>query len=106
MGENVPSVVAIAPATPFVLAIGVSTMMATVLIMVIYLIDDAFPRASISIPTAVGVPAGIIFLFLGRIWLLCHRGELHDDPVAFALKDRISLVLGAAMVTLFAVAVA
>jgi hypothetical protein len=48
----------------------------------------------------------IIFLFLARLWLKCHRGELHDDPVAFALKDRISLLYGAAMAALFAAAIA
>src|SRR5271157_477151 len=86
---------------PLVLAIGISTMMATVLIMVIYLIDDAFPTGFYRHPDMLwGFPV-IIFLFLARIWLLCHRGELHDDPVAFALKDRISLLLGAAMVALF-----
>ena len=91
---------------PLVLAIGISTMMATVLIMVIYLIDDAFPTGFYRHPDMLwGFPV-IIFLFLARIWLLCHRGKLHDDPVAFALKDRISLLHGAAMITLFAAAVA
>jgi 4-hydroxybenzoate polyprenyltransferase len=91
---------------PLVLAIGISTMMATVLIMVIYLIDDAFPTGFYRHPDMLwGFPI-IIFLFLARIWLLCHRGELHDDPVAFALKDRISLLHGAAMVALFVVAIA
>jgi len=47
----------------------------------------------------------IIFLFLARLSLLCHRGKLHDDPVAFALRDRISLFHGAAMVALFVAAV-
>ena len=90
---------------PFVLAVGISTMMATVLIMVIYLIDDAFPTGFYRHPDMLwGFPV-IIFLFLARIWLMCHRGELHDDPVAFALKDRISLILGSAMVALFASAI-
>ena len=91
---------------PLVLAIGISTMMATVLIMVIYLIDDAFPTGFYRHPDMLwGFPV-IIFLFLARIWLLCHRGELHDDPVAFALKDGISLLHGAAMVALFVAAIA
>lgn len=32
-----------------------------------------------------------LFLFwVSRIWLLAHRGQLHDDPVLFALRDRMS----------------
>lgn len=90
---------------PFVLATGVATMMATVLIMVIYLIEDAFPTGFYKHPDFLWGFAVIVFLWLARIWLLCHRGELHDDPVAFALKDRISLFYAAAMGAVFIAAV-
>lgn len=37
-----------------------------------------------------------IFLlyWISRIWLKTHRGLMHDDPVVFALKDKISLMIG------------
>jgi hypothetical protein len=35
-----------------------------------------------------GFPA-IIFLWLARIWVFCHRNKLRDDPVAFALMPRL-----------------
>lgn len=36
----------------------------------------------------------IIMLFwITRIWLLAHRGQVHDDPIVFALKDRVSLAI-------------
>jgi 4-hydroxybenzoate polyprenyltransferase len=42
------------------------------------------------------LPAAVVF-FLCRVWLKLERGEMHDDPVLFALKDRVSwLVLGGA----------
>jgi hypothetical protein len=79
-------------------------MMATVLIMVIYLVEDAFPAGYYKHPHCLwGFPL-VIFLWLARIWLLCHRGDLHDDPVAFALKDRLSIFYGAVMVVLFGAA--
>jgi 4-hydroxybenzoate polyprenyltransferase len=91
---------------PLLLALGVGAMIATVLIMVIYLVEDAFPVGYYKNPHFLwGFPV-IIFLWLGRIWLLAHRGELQDDPVAFALKDRVSLIYGATMVLIFAAAVA
>ena len=37
----------------------------------------------------------LLFLWIGRIWLLANRGEMHDDPVIFALRDRVSYLLGA-----------
>lgn len=86
---------------PLMLALGVGSMMATVLIMVLYLVQDAFPAGLYKHPDFLwGFPA-VIFLWLSRIWLMCHRDELHDDPVAFALKDRHSLFYGAVMVALF-----
>lgn len=42
------------------------------------------------------VPLLIYWLF--RVWLLASRGELDDDPVVFALRDRMSLVVGALVV--------
>ena len=38
------------------------------------------------------VPLLIYWLF--RVWLLASRGELDEDPVVFALRDRLSQLLG------------
>jgi len=37
----------------------------------------------------------LMLLWLYRVWLLGSRGEMDGDPVIFALRDRLSLVLGA-----------
>lgn len=42
------------------------------------------------------VPLFIYWLF--RVWLLASRGELDDDPVVFAIQDRVSLAIGALVV--------
>jgi 4-hydroxybenzoate polyprenyltransferase len=90
---------------PLFLALGVGTMMASVLIMVIYLVEDALPAGYYNHPQFLwGFPI-VIFLWLSRIWLLCHRDELHDDPVAFALKDYPSLLYAGMMLILFVAAV-
>ena len=86
------------------MTIGVGAMLATVLVMVIYLIADAFPESFYKHSAFLwGFPI-VIFLWLSRIWLLCHRGQLNDDPVVFALKDKLSLFYGAMMVALFGAA--
>jgi 4-hydroxybenzoate polyprenyltransferase/phosphoserine phosphatase len=38
-----------------------------------------------------------MILWLCRVWLLASRGELNEDPVAFALTDPPSLFIGAAV---------
>ena len=32
----------------------------------------------------------LLLFWVNRVWLLAHRGEMHDDPLVFALKDRVS----------------
>ena len=29
------------------------------------------------------------------MWLKAERGEMHDDPIVFAAKDKVSLVVAA-----------
>jgi 4-hydroxybenzoate polyprenyltransferase/phosphoserine phosphatase len=38
-----------------------------------------------------------LIYWLNRVWLLASRGELDDDPVVFAMRDRASLAVGAAV---------
>lgn len=39
----------------------------------------------------------LLILWLCRLWLLASRGELEEDPLIFALTDRASLAIGAAV---------
>ena len=82
---------------PLTLSLGVASMLGAITIMVLYLIEDAFHRAFYVSPVFLWAFPPVLFLFLGRVWLIGQRGQLHDDPVAFALKDRTSLLLGAMM---------
>ena len=47
----------------------------------------------------------LMILWLCRVWLLASRGLLNEDPLVFALTDKQSLVIGAAViaVVLFAI---
>jgi hypothetical protein len=36
----------------------------------------------------------ILLYWITRVWIKTHRGLMHDDPVLFALKDRISILSG------------
>jgi 4-hydroxybenzoate polyprenyltransferase len=40
----------------------------------------------------------ILLFWTSRILILTHRGEMLDDPVLFAARDRISLICGALMI--------
>jgi 4-hydroxybenzoate polyprenyltransferase len=78
-----------------VFALGVSLSTAATFVLVMYLIQDAFRHEFYRYPGALWSMPVVIALWTGRIWLLCGRQELHDDPVLFAVKDKVSLLLGA-----------
>jgi hypothetical protein len=49
-------------------------------------------------PTRMWLMTPLMILWLSRVWLLASRGELDEDPVIFAVTDRMSLLIGAAIV--------
>jgi len=89
---------------PLVLGLGLATGTASVLILVIFLIFDAFERDIYGNSNWLWLSPVIVFLWIGRIWLICQRGELNDDPVVFALKDLQSVILGTLLVVTFGLA--
>ncbi len=91
---SVPGRGYLATDAPLTLGMGLAAMLGAILILVLYLIEDAIPRELYGNPTWLWAIPPAMFLFLGRVWLLSQRGQLQDDPVAFALKDRWSLLLG------------
>lgn len=36
----------------------------------------------------------VLLFWIGHMWLMAHRGNIRDDPVAFALRDPISRIFG------------
>jgi 4-hydroxybenzoate polyprenyltransferase/phosphoserine phosphatase len=42
----------------------------------------------------------VLLLWLSRLWLLASRGELHEDPVVYAITDKRSLLLGVVVVAI------
>jgi 4-hydroxybenzoate polyprenyltransferase len=79
---------------PLILGMGLAAALGAVLIAVLYLVEDAFPSNFYSSPSFLWVTPSLIFLFLARVWLLSQRGLLHDDPIAFAIRDGVSLLIG------------
>ena len=83
------------------LGIGLATATAAPLILVLYIIESAWPSGLYSAPEALWAAPVILSLWLMRVWMLANRGELHDDPVVFAVKDPKSLLAGGALAVSF-----
>jgi 4-hydroxybenzoate polyprenyltransferase len=89
---------------PMVLTVGLSSGIGAVVIMVLYIVEEAFLISFYgSTAWLWGFPP-LIFLFVLRIWLVSARGEMNDDPVAFAMTDRICIALLALLLVCFSFA--
>ena len=79
---------------PLLLAFGIATSIVAILILTLYIANDAFPTGAYQQPQWLWLIVPIVLLWTMRVWLLCYRGEMHDDPVAFAVGDLLSWLLG------------
>jgi 4-hydroxybenzoate polyprenyltransferase len=89
----------------FVMTFGAAASTLSILIVVLYLMEEVFPQGAYRHPAALWAAPLLIFLWVGRIWLVANRGEMHDDPVVFALRDPASHMLAVAMAGAFLAAV-
>ena len=90
---------------PLTLTFGISSGLVAILILFLYVANDAYPMGSYKHPEWLWLTGFLVFLWLSRIWLLSSRRELDDDPVAFAVDDPLSWFLGALMLGILLMAV-
>jgi 4-hydroxybenzoate polyprenyltransferase len=78
---------------PLVLAAGLGSALCSIVVFLIYLGSQHFDANLFRNPAWLGLSVAALAYWLLRAWLLALRGEMHDDPVVFALKDRASYAL-------------
>jgi len=88
---------------PLVSTIGASAGVACVLVMALY-IDSQSAEQLYRAPEVLWLICPLLLYWVSRLWFKAHRGEVHEDPIVFALTDRVSLVVGllAAGIVVFA----
>ena len=74
-------------------SLGAASGYISVLVMALYISSDAVMMLY-SVPGALWLICPLMLYWISRVWLLARRGEMHDDPVVFALKDRVSYAVG------------
>ncbi len=82
---------------PLLLAAGVASGFTAIAVFTIYLINDQYPRDVYGHPELLWAMVPVILLWLLRMWHLTVHRRMDEDPVVFALRDRMSLALGGAV---------
>ena len=65
----------------------------SVLVLALY-INSPDISALYRHPKVIWLLCVLMLYWVSRMWMVAQRGRMHDDPVVFALKDRVSLVVG------------
>ena len=65
-----------------------------VLVMALY-VNSEQVQALYTHPLRLLLVCPLLLFWVSRVWFLAHRGQVHDDPTAFALKDWVSYTVGA-----------
>ncbi len=76
---------------PILVSLGLGSGVAAALVYCLYITGDDVIRLY-SRPDVLWLGLPVILYWLARAWVLAHRGETSDDPVAFALRDRASWI--------------
>ncbi|MEM7777764.1 MAG: UbiA family prenyltransferase [Pseudomonadota bacterium] len=81
---------------PLITMMALSAGYVSVLVAGLYLTSDSVTELYSFPPALWGICAVLIY-WISRTVMLTHRRRMHDDPVVFALTDKVSLICGLAV---------
>ncbi|MFT3924957.1 MAG: UbiA family prenyltransferase [Myxococcales bacterium] len=74
-----------------VASMGIASGYLAALVFTLYVENGTHPGAYRE-PRLLWLLVPVLLYWVSRVWILAGRGEMQDDPVRFALRDRISLM--------------
>jgi 4-hydroxybenzoate polyprenyltransferase len=71
---------------------GISSGYLSILVVALYINSDKV-KALYSIPEILWLLCPLLMYWVGRIWMKTTRGEMSEDPIVFAMRDKVSLLV-------------
>ena len=84
-------------------SLGASSGYLAVMVLALYIHDNS-TAALYGLPHVIWLACPLLLFWITRVWMLTHRGQMNDDPVVFAIRDRMSQVIGALFLLVFWIA--
>lgn len=84
--------------------LGVTAGYAAALVLALYLQSDSV-LALYAQPKLIWLAVPLMLFWVSWIWMKAHRGQMHDDPIVFAIYDKASLSVAALIVLCFLMAI-
>ncbi len=89
---------------PLVQTLGVTAGYVAVLVLALYL-DGETVATLYAKPQLIWFAVPSMLFWVSWVWMKAHRGEMDDDPVLFAIKDKASLAVAVVVAISFLLAV-
>lgn len=77
---------------PMIQSMGISSGFISVLVLVLYFNSEDV-KLLYSNPLVLWAVTPIFLYWIINIWFVASRGNMHDDPVVFAAKDKVSYIV-------------
>jgi 4-hydroxybenzoate polyprenyltransferase len=74
-------------------SLGAAAGQVSVLVLALY-ITSREVTALYTHPERLWLLCPVMLYWVGRVWVLAHRGLVNEDPLVFALRDRVSYAVG------------
>jgi 4-hydroxybenzoate polyprenyltransferase len=87
---------------PLIQMLGICAGYASAVVLALYLNSENVVMLYAK-PEAVWGAVPVLLFWISWIWMRAHRGEMHDDPLVFAVKDKASLLAGLAFGVVLAI---
>ena len=71
-----------------------------VLVLALY-INESYTLQLYRHPKYIWFACPLLLTWISRVWMLAHRGMMNEDPVIFAVRDRVSLSISALVAVAF-----
>jgi len=88
---------------PMMSSMGVSSGYISVLVVALFINSDKVQQ-NYTNPMVLWLLCPLLMYWMGRLWIIAARGDLHEDPIVFAVKDRLSMLIVSIMALVMAVA--
>jgi 4-hydroxybenzoate polyprenyltransferase len=90
---------------PLIMIVGVGLGIASLVIFALFISENQQSAVThYSRPELLWIAHSALGYLLLRLWLKTQRGQMTDDPIVFALKDRASIAVGAVSIVSAALA--
>jgi len=73
-------------------ALGAASGFVAVLVLALY-IHDPLTVERYNHPEWLWMIVPSILYWIGRVWIIAHRGQMNEDPVVFAVRDKVSYLI-------------